>query len=755
LVGRGCISRWALALALVGLGVLGVVAMTASAQNNRQTDLLSIGPSGGNGNFHAQPGGTSDDGTHVFFTTSETLTSDDTDGGYQDLYERFNGTTTLVSTGPPGGSAAEDAFFKGNSADGSHVFFETNESLVSTDTDSFQDVYDRSGGTTTEISIGPVGGNGSQDAFFVSNTTDGSKAYFESYEQITSNDNDAGYRDVYVRSGSTTSLVSTGSIGGSGNFGAQLDSITPDGSHTYFHTNEALVAADTDGGLQDIYDRSGGVTTLISTGPTGGNPANNAFFGTAAQDGSHVFFTTAEKLTSSDTDATRDAYDRSGGITTLISTGPNGGNGPYNVTLGGSTTDGSRVWFNTREPLVSGDTDSGCQEGVQTVPCMDVYERSGGKTTWISSGGNGSNDAMFNGASQNGSRVFFQTTESLSPTDTDSAQDIYERSGGNTTPISTGGNGPHPAYFADISTDGARVFFYTFESLVPADNDNTSNDVYEHYGGENTLLSTGPASTNEETPAFFTSAIPDGTKVFFFTAEKLTGGDTDSNVDVYSATTLPSPGFARPKGATPVLFALVPAYQQCTGPGNRTHGPPFADPACNPPAQTSGVLTVGTGDANGFTPQSSSTARYNVAPGDLQVVVKINDVRCQATNAACPGGFGSAYTGTLLVSTQIQATDRYNGSPPVEAATTQDFDIDVPAACAFVSSTIGGACDLTTTVNALSPGAVSAGKRTIWQFDDFTVMDAGANGTGYGAGCPPTCGDGDETVFMRGGIWVP
>ena len=38
---------------------------------------------------------------------------------------------------------------------------------------------------------------------------------------------------------------------------------------------------------------------------------------------------------------------------------------------------------------------------------------------------------------------------------------------------------------------------------------------------------------------------------------------------------------------------------------------------------------------------------------------------------------------------------------------------------------------------------------------DVKVEDAGPNGTGYGSGCPATCGDGDEAVFMRPGVIVP
>ena len=35
------------------------------------------------------------------------------------------------------------------------------------------------------------------------------------------------------------------------------------------------------------------------------------------------------------------------------------------------------------------------------------------------------------------------------------------------------------------------------------------------------------------------------------------------------------------------------------------------------------------------------------------------------------------------------------------------------------------------------------------------MKDAGPNGTGYGAGCPQTCGDGDEAVFLRQGVFTP
>src|SRR5262245_31455628 len=65
-----------------------------------------------------------------------------------------------VSTGPAGGNGAFQGFFAGASADGSRVFFATQEPLVGADTDTELDVYERSGGQTTLVSTGPTGGNG-------------------------------------------------------------------------------------------------------------------------------------------------------------------------------------------------------------------------------------------------------------------------------------------------------------------------------------------------------------------------------------------------------------------------------------------------------------------------------------------------------------------------------------------------------------------------------------------------------------------
>jgi hypothetical protein len=222
--------------------------------------------------------------------------------------------------------------------------------------------------------------------------------------------------------------------------------------------------------------------------------------------------------------------------------------------------------------------------------------------------------------------------------------------------------------------------------------------------------------------------------------------------------------YARPAGATPVRAALVPAYDECTAP-DRFHGPPLDDPSCNPPARSSPTLTVGTPDANGAASAMVASLRLAVMAGDpltttdeadVSVTFEATDVRCAGTSTACPSGQGSDYTGKLLARTSMRITDKANGPGEDENGTMVDTLLQMPVTCVGTApSTIGSTCALNTTLDALIPGLVREKDRSIWQLGQVTVRDAGPNGSGYGAGCPTSCGDGDEATFLRQGIFVP
>jgi hypothetical protein len=204
--------------------------------------------------------------------------------------------------------------------------------------------------------------------------------------------------------------------------------------------------------------------------------------------------------------------------------------------------------------------------------------------------------------------------------------------------------------------------------------------------------------------------------------------------------------YPRPKGATPMRVALVPAYRQCTS-GNRTHGAPLAYPSCNPPSAESGSLTTGSPDANGAGANMIGSVTVNALTGnsstpadeaDVRFVVSIADVRRRSD-------LGD-YTGQLQVRPALRITDRYNG--PGETGTLQDFDFAVTTPCAATTSNtaLGSTCAVTTTADAISPGTVRENRRSIWQMGQVRVFDGGPDG----AVSTP-----DNTLFAVQGVFAP
>ena len=749
-----------LALSVATLAAF-VLAAAGAGANHSAKEHISVGPTGGNGAADVFFDASSADGSRVFFDTDEQLVAGDTDINF-DLYERRGATTTLLSTGSTGGNGAFDVFYADSSADGTRVLFETDEKLTAADTDSSFDVYERAGGTTTLVSTGSPGGNGAFDVTFHAVSEDGTHVFFETDEQLLPTDTDA-QTDIYERFGGTTTQVSTGPAGGNGSFFVAFGGISDAGTSVFFETDEQLVAGDTDA-FYDVYERAGGTTTLRSIGSTGGNANQDAGYRDNSSDGTRVFFQTAEVLEPGDTDAQSDVYQRSAGSTTLISVGPSGGNGGIAVAYEGSSAGGGRVFFSTTESLVAGDTDTR----------RDIYRREGGTTVQISTGpggGNGAFDADFVGASLDGANAYVRTEESLVATDTDTGcaagqgpqcRDVYEFSGGTTTLVSTGpvgGNGAFDASFAAVSLDGERVFFDTREPLTATDTD-ASVDIYERLNGATTHISNGPAGGNGAFTAFlFPNGLSDdGTRAFFDTRESLMSSDTDTSFDIYAADVA---GYPRPRGASPLRASLVPAYSQCTAP-NRTHGPSLAFPACNPPVATSGQATVGSPDALGGAANFVGFVRFAVQAGGLGLPEDSNvtfnsslvDVRCRPATPSCGAantGGPADYTGELLATVQVRMTDRWNAAAPgggPDAGTGQEVSLSRSFPCAATASTsTGSTCSLTTSMNAIIPGLVKDTKRAIWQMGQVQVYDGGPDGD---ADTPA-----GDTLFAVQGVFIP
>jgi hypothetical protein len=196
------------------------------------------------------------------------------------------------------------------------------------------------------------------------------------------------------------------------------------------------------------------------------------------------------------------------------------------------------------------------------------------------------------------------------------------------------------------------------------------------------------------------------------------------------------PGYARPRGATPFSVPLVPAFRACTSP-NRVHGAPLASGSCAPPEQTSDGLTIGTPDANGEGARSIGRVTFRavtddpVTPaveGDVRIDAALSDVRCRvALTGYCTGGALSDYLGGLQVAPVLRITDRRSGGAERDPATGIDVvSFFVPVACTDTpASPAGSTCETHTTVNALMPGTIKGGMRTIWELGQITVRDAG------------------------------
>jgi hypothetical protein len=224
------------------------------------------------------------------------------------------------------------------------------------------------------------------------------------------------------------------------------------------------------------------------------------------------------------------------------------------------------------------------------------------------------------------------------------------------------------------------------------------------------------------------------------------GAPKDQNVELLVRD--PRIAYPRPKGATPVLASLVPAFKQCASP-NSSHGAPLTNPSCNPPTQESSRLTVGSPDANGQPAKSAGQLRLDTINGnpststdeaDVSVRLNITDVREQSDL--------SDYTGELEGTLSLRITDKANGGSATDPGTATDLEFAFSAPCqATPDTTVGSTCAVTTTADAVVPGAVTEGDRAIWELGQVNVFDGGDDGV--------ASTHGDNKVFARQGIFVP
>jgi hypothetical protein len=745
-----------------------------AAARHSLLEHVSTGPNGGNGPQDAlrcsslaqEPDrAVSADGSRVFFCTNEALVPQDTDS-QGDIYERINGATRLVTPGTPGG-----VFLQVLSDDGAHVFFSSSDQLAPEDNDSSSDMYERFDGQTRLITTGPTDPGDIQletnccDGLWI--TPDGEHAYFETRQAMVAQDTDTK-TDIYVRSGGITSLVTVGTtldVRVPFDVFPRLKFVSDDGTRVFFETTESLVAGDTDycpGAFPrpclDVYERSGGSTALVSVQGLALDLAFDAKFGGMSDDGSRVFYVTGEDVTAEGDGAAGDVFVREAGTTTLVSTGPADTHGPDTGTgFFGSSADGSRVFLNATGPL-TGDDNDGCV----SYYCRDIYERHAGNTTLISTGParSGNPKPWWEASSEDGTHVFFQAEGILTTNDDDNCMDIYERSGGVTTLVSTGLFDPDVvgscewAQFGDISADGEYYFFESKQRLTPDDTDLCSGqplcfDVYERHAGRTYLVSSTATGPNGPVFSRLLDGSANGRVVAFNTGDQLLSSDTDGAFDVYSKRLI---DFDSPAAASPLSASLVPELRQtisssqCQARGGTPsgHGPPLAFTSCNPPAYVPGTQgRIG--------PASEGSVALTVVEGDpttatdeadVAISADLTDVRTSAGGDydPIPGGPES----TLVF--RLRVTDRASGTSGADPGTTVDFEFPVPVDCSASLGPEGADCTATTSADAAQPGAIREAGQSVLQVFRLRVNDAGPNALR---------GDADDRRIASQGIFIP
>lgn len=332
------------------------------------------------------------------------------------LYMRLDAATTVDLSAPEPGVSDPDglqsAVYVGASADGSKVFFLTQTELTADDTTHDPELYeyntDASTKPLTRISRG-VSGTADGDVQFVpAISSDGSTVYFTADGQLAPGAPTVSGKQVnlyrYDTDTATTTYIATVGKEDYPSTAAvkwypkpYLDEVglavnadwytTPDGRFLVFATTQDVTGYDStaaagancpnynggsggNGRCYEIYRYDAATNTIacVSCNPSGAAPTSNARFARSAlradnpagapprpvsEDGSYVFFDSADALVSQAGSGVIHVYEWHEGVISLISAAGD----PDDSFFLGSDADGSNVFLGTHAQLLPQDTD--------------------------------------------------------------------------------------------------------------------------------------------------------------------------------------------------------------------------------------------------------------------------------------------------------------------------------------------------------------------------------------------------------------
>jgi hypothetical protein len=195
-------------------------------------------------------------------------------------------------------------------------------------------------------------------------------------------------------------------------------------------------------------------------------------------DGSYIYFTANGVLADGAAAGHTSLYVWHDGANRFVAAADNlqiDGNGHADFYM---TPDGQHIAFGSRDSLTGYDN----RDPVTNQPHSEVFTATpGGRIECASCRANGTRPtgdssvpryrgiqptAAIRSVSDDGSRVFFHSTDAVIPQASSGVQQVFEYSNRRTTPISRP-DSPKKATFLDASADGRDVFFSTYDDLVP------------------------------------------------------------------------------------------------------------------------------------------------------------------------------------------------------------------------------------------------------------------------------------------------
>jgi DNA-binding beta-propeller fold protein YncE len=406
--------------------------------------------------------------------------------GYENLLVRDNktGAYRLVNTPPPGVTPA-DAHFKGASADLSHVIFAETAPLTANASYGGENLFEWDEGVLRLLTVlpdgTPAGGSlaaeGTGEAGYVDRpiSTDGSHILFTSggglYDRID------GESTVQVDE------KQAGAAGPSG--GGVLQTASTDGSLVLFLDESKLIAdSSAQAGEPDLYEcvLPEGASKCELSDLTVAKASEHAdvlsVSGLGGEDSSHVYFTAKGVLAEGAKSGENNLYLDQGGTIVFIATLASGEREP-----GAVSPDGTWFAFDSQKSLTGYDNS---QSGGGSAKEIFLYSAASGQLVCASCDPSGEAPSASGAqlgtpeqrAVSDGGRVFFETEEALVPSDTNGKSDVYEYENGQPSLISSG-TSANASTFEGASESGGNVFFQSTQQLVPQDTQEEEHVVYD------------------------------------------------------------------------------------------------------------------------------------------------------------------------------------------------------------------------------------------------------------------------------------